>query len=79
MYLLKRRKYLTLFFLFQESNLVINKISSGDPVRGNMAVDTTMDLKEGQFVKVFNITNSIIIKLDLLISLSLSFFFLVFL
>ncbi|CAI2170378.1 8657_t:CDS:2 [Funneliformis geosporum] len=36
-----------------ESNLMINKISSGDPVRGNMAVDTTMDLKEGQFVKFF--------------------------
>ncbi|CAG8687516.1 8653_t:CDS:2, partial [Funneliformis caledonium] len=38
-----------------ESNLMINKISSGDPVRGNMAVDTTMDLKEGQFVKVYEV------------------------
>jgi len=32
--------------------LIINKILSGDPTRGNMAIDTIMDLKEGQFAKV---------------------------
>ncbi|CAG8552882.1 14992_t:CDS:2 [Rhizophagus irregularis] len=36
-----------------ESTLIVYKISSGDPVKGNLAVDTMMDLKEGQFVKLF--------------------------
>ncbi|CAG8514750.1 975_t:CDS:2, partial [Racocetra persica] len=34
-----------------ESMLIVNKILSGDPVRGNMAIDTTKNLKNGQFVK----------------------------
>ncbi|GBC03083.1 hypothetical protein RclHR1_04990006 [Rhizophagus clarus] len=36
-----------------ESSLIINKISSGDPVKGNLAVDTITDLTEGQFIKFF--------------------------
>ncbi|CAG8544637.1 14225_t:CDS:10, partial [Dentiscutata heterogama] len=34
-----------------ESMLMVNKILSGDPVRGNMAIDTTKNLKNGQFIK----------------------------
>ncbi|RIA93059.1 hypothetical protein C1645_763340 [Glomus cerebriforme] len=34
-----------------ESTLIINKILGGDPTKGNLAIDTIMDLKEGQFVK----------------------------
>ncbi|CAG8493834.1 17302_t:CDS:2 [Acaulospora colombiana] len=34
-----------------DSEMVINRILSGDPAKGNMAIDTTKDLKNGQYVK----------------------------
>ncbi|CAG8529848.1 1045_t:CDS:2 [Acaulospora morrowiae] len=34
-----------------DSPVAIGKILSGDPAKGNMAIDTTKDLKDGQYVK----------------------------
>jgi small ligand-binding sensory domain FIST len=35
-----------------ESNVTVSRITSGDPSKGNMAVDTTTDLQVGQVVQV---------------------------
>lgn len=35
----------------------VNRVTSGDPSRGNMSIDTTADLQVGQIVQVGNIEN----------------------
>jgi small ligand-binding sensory domain FIST len=37
-----------------ESNVTVSRITSGDPSKGNMSVDTTVDLQVGQVVQVKN-------------------------
>lgn len=36
----------------EETAMVVNRITSGDPIKGNMAVDTVRDLVPGQYVQV---------------------------